>query len=169
MHRAVTAFVLSVGLIAAGAAPAVADSTRAEYIAQVDPICQAFVGPERDAGKTFIKNVKRWARLAESEKVKPFVRQTRRTASSLDRLVQIDVRLTDQIAAVPPPAADAGTIGTWLNYRREADGLLSSAASAFRHFKFRLFLKRAGAADAASTASIRTISGFGFQVCGVSV
>ena len=36
--------VLSVGVIAVGAAPARAASTRAEYIAQVDPICESFVG-----------------------------------------------------------------------------------------------------------------------------
>lgn len=49
MRKAVMPFVLSVGLIAVWAAPADAASTRAEYVAQVDPICQSFVGPNDDA------------------------------------------------------------------------------------------------------------------------
>jgi hypothetical protein len=39
MRRATLAIVLALGLIAVVASPASAAATRAEYIAQVDPIC----------------------------------------------------------------------------------------------------------------------------------
>jgi len=44
-----------------------------------------------------------------------------------------------------------------------------SSASALNHFKFRVWLKRLKAADAAVNAASGAVSGFGFQVCGVSV
>ena len=53
MRRALISSVLSIGLIAFGASPADATLTRAEYIAQLDPICQAFVGPETNAVGAF--------------------------------------------------------------------------------------------------------------------
>ena len=80
MRKAVMPFVLSVGLIAVWAAPADAASTRAEYIAQVDPICQSFVGPESSALSAFITNSKRLGRVAKSSlrsgKFKPFLGRT---------------------------------------------------------------------------------------------
>jgi hypothetical protein len=169
MRKAVMPFVLSMGLIAVWAVPADAASTRAEYIAQVDPICATYVGPENDASKGFIKNAKRLGRVGNSGNTKAFVRQVKRTAGSLNRLAQIDLALNDQIAAVPPPAADAATIGAWLDGRKQADGLLASAASALGHFKSRLFLKRFKRTFAVNDAANELVSGFGFQVCGVSV
>ena len=64
MRRAVITAVLSVGVIAVGAAPARAASTRAEYIAQVDPICESFVGTHDAAVKAYNKDAKRWEHLA---------------------------------------------------------------------------------------------------------
>jgi hypothetical protein len=152
-----------------GATSVSAASTRGEYIAQVDPICVTFVGPENDAAKAFIKNAKRLGRVGNSGHAKAFVRQLRRTAGSLSRLGRVDLALNNQIAAVPPPAADAPTIGAWLDGRREADGLLESAASALGQFKPRLYLKRFKRAFAVNDAANELVSGFGFQVCGVTV
>ena len=64
MRKGVIPFVLSVGLIAIWAAPADAASTRAEYIAQVDPICQSFVGPLGDSWAGYHKNYKAMTRAA---------------------------------------------------------------------------------------------------------
>ena len=173
MRKAVMPFVLSVGLIAVWAVPAEAASTRDEYIAQVDPICQSFVGPEGAAGTAFLNNLKRLGRVSKSSvksgNFKPFIRQTRRTARSLNGVAQIDLSLNDQIAAVSPPPADAGLIHSWLDGRRQVDGLLTSAASALAQFKFRLFLTRFRQVPAVNDAANRPVSGFGFQVCGVVI
>jgi hypothetical protein len=75
MRKAFMPFVLSVGLIAVWAAPANAASTRAEYIAQVDPICQSFVAPENAAFRSYRKNDKRWFHLASSGSLKAWLKQ----------------------------------------------------------------------------------------------
>jgi hypothetical protein len=147
--------------------PANAASTRAEYVVQADAICQAMRGQASDADSAYIKNYKRWFRVAKSGTPKAFVRQTRRTAGSLLRFTQIHMSVTDQIAAVPPPAADAGTVNTWLNYRRQSDAFSTSAASALNRFKFKRFFRQNDHADTAEAAGRQTVSGFGFQICAV--
>ena len=169
MRKAVMPFVLSMGLIAVWATPADAASTRAEYVAQVDPICQSFVGPTVQAGTAFNKDYKEWTRRLSKGTLKGWVRQTGRTAHSLRRFNQLHAGLTEQIAAVSPPAADAGAVSTWLADRRQADVFSESAASAFGRFKFGKFHKKIGQANAADGAGVDAISALGFQVCGVSV
>src|SRR4051812_29634604 len=115
MRKAVIPFVLSVGLIAIWAAPADAASTRAEYIAQADPVCQSFLGPVNNAKTSYNTNYKRWVRDLSKGTLHNWVRQTARTAISLRRLSHVEASLTEQLTAVPPLATDAGVISTWLN------------------------------------------------------
>jgi hypothetical protein len=172
MRKAVMSFVLSVGLIAVWAAPADAASTRAEYVAQVDPICQSFVGPENTALNTFRSNLNRLGRVARSSvktnNFKPFIRQTRRTASSLTTYAQVHSNLTDQAVAVAPAPGDAASVNTWISQRRRAESVSVSAATALSQFRARSFFGLLKQADAAEVASANAISGMGFQVCGVS-
>jgi hypothetical protein len=165
------AALLTIGV--AGVTPAQATSTRAEYIAQVDPICQSFVGPESSALSAFITNSKRLGRVAKSSvrsgNFKPFLRQNRRTAGSLNTYAQIHSTLTDQIVAVPAAPGDEGTVSTWINDRRQTEALVRSAATALNQFKFKVFVRQLGQSDTAELASINAISGMGFKVCGVSV
>jgi hypothetical protein len=171
MRKALIPFVLSVGLIAVWAAPADAASTRAEYIAQVDPICQSFVGPEDVAYRAYVRDSKREAHLAGKGTLKAWLKATRRTSHSLTRFTQIDASLNEQIATVPPPAADAGTIATWLNNRRQFDALAASAAVALNRPVPQIgkYFKRVKQANASLDAAGRAIEGFGFQVCEVLV
>ena len=153
------------------ATPAHAASTRAEYIAQVDPICQSFVGPENVAFGAYVRNSKREGHLSGSGSLKAWLKATRRTSKSLTGYVQIDLNLLDQIAAVPPTAADAGTIGTWLNYRRQSDAFAAAAAAALNRPVPQIgkYFKRAKQANVSLDGAGRAIKGFGFQVCEVSV
>lgn len=77
--------------------------------------------------------------------------------------------MTERIASVPPLAEDAGTIGTWLKDRRQAERSLDSAALAFGLHKFERSYKLIDRANQADASGLRAISGFGFQVCGVAV
>jgi len=164
------AFALSMGLIAAWAAPADAASTRAEYVAQVDPICQSFVGPNDDAFRAWLKNEKLLGRVAKNGTLKQFGAQTKRTASSLKRIAGIQANLTNQIAMVQPPTEDFGTVGTWLNHRRQEEALVRSAASILVQFRpLKQYFRKLDMADAADEAATRTVSGLGFQVCEVIV
>ena len=169
MRKAVLTWILSVGLMAVWAAPADAASTRAEYIGQVDPICQTSVAPINAAKTAYNRNYKRWIRGLSHGTLKSWVKQTGRTARSLSRLSLAETAMTNQIAAVQPLASDAGTIGTWLNDRRQAEAFGASAATAFSRFKFDRFDKQLRRADSADAAGLTAIAGFGFQVCGVSV
>ena len=166
MWKAVMPFVLSVGLIAVWAVPADAASTRAEYVAQVDPICQSYKGPEFNAAKAYQRNNKLWVRTATKGTVKTFVRQTHRLAQSLFAWDRLHSRMTEQIAAIPPVPTDAAVIDTWLNDRRQSDAFADQAASALNKFQIRRFFRLTARADKVERAGIQAINGFGFQVCG---
>jgi hypothetical protein len=170
MRRVVIGAVLSVVVIVVGAAPAQAESTRAEYVAQVDPICQSFVGPNDDAFRAWFKNEKLLGPVARHGTLKQFVAQTKRIASSLKRIARIEANLTNQIATVPPATEDFATVGTWLNYRRQEEAALRSAASILVQFRpYKQYSRKLNMADAADQAATRTVSGLGFQVCEVIV
>ena len=171
MRRILATLGLAVALIGAGAAPAGADATRAEYIAQVDPICESFVGTHDAAVKAYTKDAKRMNHLAGKGTLKAWLKATRRTSHSLTRLTQIEESLFEAFAAVPPPAADAVTIGTWLDDRRRSTALAASAAAALNRPvpEIGKYFKQIKQANAAVAAAARAIEGFGFQVCGVIV
>jgi len=158
------------GLIAVWATPAEAASTRADYVAQVDPICQSFVGPNDDAFHAWVKNEKRLSSVARNGTLKQFGAQTKRDAQSLRRIAGIQANLTNQIATVAPPAEDFAMVGTWLNYRRQEEALITSAASILVQFRpYKQYVRKLKMADAADEAATRTVSGLGFQVCEVIV
>lgn len=170
MRKAAMPFVLSVVLVAVWATPANAASTRAEYVAQVDPICQSFVGPNDDAVRAYLKNEKLLAPVAKHGTLKQFVAQTKRIARSLRRLAGIKANLTNQIATVPPPTEDFATVGAWLDYRRQEEAHVRSAASILIQFRpYKQYFRKLDMADAADGAATRTVSGLGFQVCEVIV
>jgi hypothetical protein len=165
MRKAVMTFVVSVGLIAVWAPPGEAASTRAEYIAQVDPICQSFEGPVDDGWTAYVRNFKRWVRAAKHGTPKAIVRGAKRTARSLAQWAQTLTRLFDQIAAVPPPAEDAATLSAWINHRRQANAYNVATASAIMRGKVRKAVRLGSRAGTEAEASGRAISEFGFQVC----
>jgi hypothetical protein len=166
MRKAVMPFVLSVGLIAVWATPANAASTRAEYIAQVDPICQSFVGPMGDAWGTFTRAFKRTTRAAKAGNTKAFLRAVKNESQSLNQLAATRASLIGQITALPPPEADAATIGTWLNHLRQEVAFESAGASANLKLQIGKYFRKLRQADKAERAGGQAISGFGFQVCG---
>jgi hypothetical protein len=166
MRKAVLPFVLSVGLIAVWAAPAEAASTRAEYIAQVDPICQAAAAPLSQADQAVSKSYKSFLRPG-TYSVKQFSRKAKRLARSMNRRAAVYSSVTEQIAAVPPPAEDAATVSAWLDHRRQAATLERSAASALTRLALSKAAKRIRQAGAADDAADKSISGFGFKFCHV--
>jgi hypothetical protein len=149
--------------------PAEAASTRAEYIAQADPICQTFVGPMNQAWAAYDKNSKSAERHLKKGSYGNWVRLIRRTARSLDRLAQTRTAMVNQVATVTSPVPDTQTIGAWLSYLRQEAGFEASAASALRKLQIGKTNHRNTQADLAQEAANRALSGFGFQVCGVSV
>jgi hypothetical protein len=167
MRKALFALVVSVGLLAAWPGAAAAAPTRAEYIAQVDPICQSFVAPLGSAWRAYNKNFRDTSRAARKGNSKAFLRGTKKLARSLNLISTTRTTLIGQIAAVPPPDADAGTITTWLNDLRQEAGIEIAAASKVKRLQFGKFFKLLRQADGVETAGKEAIAGFGFAVCGV--
>jgi hypothetical protein len=130
--------------------PAEAASTRAEYIAQVNPMCRANLGPWQKTVSADVKTYKKWVRLNMKGTFKAWVRQTHEHARALKRHVQVHASLTEQISAVEPAAEDAQLVGSWLGYRNEYERLTQSAAQAFDAFKFKKSNKLTGRAIKAS-------------------
>src|SRR5262245_65577424 len=150
-------------------ASAQAASTHAEYIAQVDPICQANAAAVNGSLAAYNKNYNRLIRTAKSGTLKAFVKQNGRTARALSRAAATRSTMTEQIAAVVPAAADTSVIGNWIARQREEEAFAASAAAALKKFQSKAFFARIDKTQAAHDAARQTISGFGFQVCGVSV
>jgi len=166
MRRALIVLGLSLGLIAGGAAQADAASTRAEYIAQVDPVCQSFVGPMGDAFAAYQRSFKALNHAAKTGNTKRFLRGTKRTAAALNRIAQTRTSMIDQIAPVPPVASDVATINTWLGFLRQEAGFENAAATAILGLKVGKFFHNLRLADTAQTSGRGAVAGFGFQVCG---
>ena len=149
--------------------PADAASTRAEYIGQVDPICQSYVGPLNTAFGSYHRNFKRLVRAAKSGTVKSFIKATNRTAGSLNTMADVHQSLVSKITPVAPVPADAGTIGSWLGYLGQEGGAERAAALALASLRFKQAFQKLRQADQAMRSGQAAISGFGFQVCGISV
>jgi hypothetical protein len=162
-----SASALVVGALAA--APASAASTRAEYIAQVDPICQSFVGPLTNAFGAYHKNFKRLNRAAKFGPVKAFVKSARRTARSLNAVAGLHASMIGQIAAVPPVPADAAIVNAWLSALRAEQSAEAAAVTALLHFRIGAFFNQLNAADGDVNAAQQAVQGFGFAVCEVTV
>lgn len=167
MRKTLVGLVLSVCLLGAWPGSAAAAPTRPEYIAQVDPMCQSFVPPLGSAWKAYNKNFRATSAAARKGNTKAFLRGTKKVARSLNLISSTRTTLIGQIAAVPPPDADAGTINTWLNDLRQEAAIETSAAGAVKRLKLGKFFKLLRQADNAETAGKQAIAGFGFAVCGV--
>jgi hypothetical protein len=75
---------LAIALVFSAPSTAGAASTRAEYIAQVDPICQSFVAPLTGAFSSYHKAFKSLNKHAKSGSLKSFIRSIKRTARTLE-------------------------------------------------------------------------------------
>jgi hypothetical protein len=158
-------FVAGAVALAITAVPAHAASTRAEYVAQVDPICQASEAAAAEARQAFRRNTKRLVRQGRARNAKKVNRLSRKAARNLNRLVSIEADLTTQIAAVPPAPADSNIVSAWLQDRRDAEALSGAAARALKRHKFKKFGSKLGRAIRAGIVARRRVKDFGFQYC----
>ena len=168
---AVAASIVPIAFGAGQAGASVPAQTREQFIAQVDPICQSLVGQHDAAVGAYNRSAKRMLHLSGSGTLKAWLGATRRTSKLLTALTQVELALLDQIAAVPPPASDAATVGTWLGDRRQSDVFAASAAAALNRPVPQVgkFFKGIKQSNSAIDAADRVIAGFGFQVCGVTI
>src|SRR5262245_28351573 len=106
--------VLAIPLVAAS--PALAETTRAEYIAQASPVCTDALNAQNSALQGFIPDVKRG--------------EFKRAAGKFRRLGPVLTGLADRLAGLEPPAADSALIGAWLQALRAEVPIINNYATA---------------------------------------
>ena len=151
MRRAVIGAVLSMGVIAVGAAPANGVATRAEYIAQVDPICQATIDAQRQAAgpKGFVGPLNHGHYKAAG-------RSLRRVFAAFGPGVE-------QVAAIAPAVADSQLIGTWVQDLGAQVPLGNRVAGLLVHN--RLPRKLLGRLEKMNPSTQAVVANFGFHSC----
>jgi hypothetical protein len=152
MRKALIPFLVSVGLIAVWAAPADAASTRAEYIAQADPICHSTEVAERRA----LGPKGTVLRLMKKGRFKAAAHRYRNSGVAYSAGVE-------QLAALAPPSADAQLIGNWVQMLRAFIPVVKQATSAMAHGRpVDKFLRRIGSMNVQTHA---LVAEFGFGYC----
>jgi hypothetical protein len=143
-----TALAIIASVLAFAATPAHAASTRAEYIAQVDPICASASSAEKRAQGGI-------GHLIKKDRFKAAARKFRLT----NRAFGLGV---EQVAAVAPPAADAQVIATWVQMLRAQLPLAEKAAKALADGQIGKAIARLFRASDNTKAYI---AGYGFSAC----
>jgi hypothetical protein len=146
---------------------ALAAATRAEYVAQVDPICQSTGQPEGKAAFAYLKALNKFnhqiaAGVRRKKAINPFVRQT---TKFFGRVSRIEAAATFQIAGVPPAPGDESTVAVWIQQRTESTGLLNQAIAALKHRRLNAFMRLTNQWTAKIDESEATVAGFGFRYC----
>lgn len=161
--------VLAVAVIvmAVTAATAIAASTRAEYVAQVDPICQSTLKPEAKAALAYLKALNKFDHqiakgVPRKRATNLFARQTSKFFGVVSR---IEATATTQIAAVPPAPGDESTVGVWIQRRTEATVLLNQSIAALKHHRLNSFVRLTTQWTAKMDEAEATVAAFGFRYC----
>jgi hypothetical protein len=147
------------------ATPANAAATRAEYVAQIDPICQSALARESATLKRFTRRVKRIRRHnpdVEVHPTKPFLR----TVSAGYRQLAGEVSLANgQITPIAPAPGDELTASRWMQDRTAFAQAAQRAGQLIAHGALKRFLRAAIAMVNYEAAAREVIAGFGFTYC----
>ena len=157
---------LAIGALALAASSAYAASTRAEYVAQVEPICQTERSQEKAAFRSFKKRIgpitKREGGFDSEKPPKVVIRIAKRY---YDQLVAIQRATNTQISSVPPPPGDEMAISQWLQLRGRSTDLLERATRAAVHGKTPRALKLFARSFNSEADAELTVRDFGFKAC----
>jgi hypothetical protein len=146
-------------------APAYAASTRAEYVAQVEPICHAAQKPTFKAYGALFKGLSKAGLVGDQPEIS---RKTRRISARLLgtfylRISNVYASTTAQISAVLPAPGDEAAVTRRLDGRNQAATLGAQAGRAAKHQKVRraarLVNNAASLGDEAAMTSPPTASG----------
>jgi hypothetical protein len=145
-HWAVSAVLGAAVLLSLTATPVLAEGpTRADYIAQADPICEATFKAALPEPKGR-NDVKGYARL--------FSTMGHRIDSMAGRLDRI-----------PKPVADEFGLGNWLKSLHSWGHASSQAGAALRHRNLRAYKAALRKLNRAQKIRLRGSETFGFQIC----
>ena len=165
MRTAVTLAIAISLALAMGAGSASAASTRAEYVAQVDPICQSADAQEAALFQPVLRATKRSMKKHSSRKT---LRRFKRLYSTyLTQKAAIEHAANTQIAAVPPAPDDVSLVQVWLRARNELVDIETGLVGAIRKNPIRgitSFIKLVGLQQ----ETYDLVRDFGFRYCNAS-
>jgi hypothetical protein len=160
--------IAAVILVAAGAATASAAATRAEYVAQTDPICQAGQRDMRAESKRqnpATKEIRRQLEQEELTRERENALLGKLAAKEFAPTLKVFPRVTTQIAAVAPAPTDVTAVSQWLAARRAYADLIKRAVEVAR----RGASKKQNFLIEKATGKIVEgeipVEGFGFRFC----
>ena len=145
------------------AAPAHGAATRAEYVAQVDPICKA-AGPQLKKSLALVKPPN-GAKLKGLDPKQGLKRIARSFGKYLGRTQKVLSAMTTQVSAVPAAPGDELIVANWIFNRRSAEDLLGRAARAGNHGKFFQALGLMSGYTEQEEAATAGVRDFGFRHC----
>ena len=151
MRKAVIPFVLSVGLIAVGAASAEAASTRADYIAQADPICLATSQADAHALSGAVTDINKG-------RFKVAARKVRREGVFFSAGV-------DLLAALERPPADVLLLGSWIDSLRAQVPIVKRFARALSHKQAKRLRRTFAQFLIARDKTAALVDEYGFALC----
>jgi hypothetical protein len=148
--------------------------TRADYVAQADPICRSIIKPARKIDQPVNRAAKLFNAAQKQHKSKKVLGRLAKhffhvVGRAYTRLGKLSNRTSDRVRAIPPPPEDAALIGQWLALQYEIGQDLFDAADAARHFDFSSLDGALKAADQDNNAANRLVAGFGFKYCAAPV
>lgn len=150
--------------LAIAAVNASAATTRAEYIAQVEPICQTAYFAEKAAYKTLHRRIEKAAQqIRQHGRPRKDARST--LFSFYGRMRQVSRTMDAAIQPIPPAAGDEAAVQAWLAGRERSITLNARALRALRRAKSRRFLTLFFKGIDTEGAAVSSVQDFGFSYC----
>jgi hypothetical protein len=155
--------------LAITATAASAATTRAEWVAQVDPICQNGQAQEAVAGQPLIRAAKRANKNHGSKGKKSAKKLVRIFIRYFQQYAAIEHSVNDRIATIPPAPDDVSLVQVWLRARNELLDIQNQFFTQTLHLKglkgfnefFELVIQLAGREQ----ETVDLVRDFGFQYC----
>jgi len=152
-----------------------AAATRAEYLGQIEPICQQANQLAKRQAKKINRALKKSLKKASTRerKGKPgpvfgdvFILAVIKLVGPENRLFE---RTTAQIAAVPPAPGDEAVVTAWLAGRAESSALTRAALRAGKQRKPNRMFARLDASTVALRKAQQPVQAFGLDHCFVEL
>lgn len=144
-----------------------AAATRAEYVAQVEPICKAAQKPTIKAYASLFKGFHQVGFSGDNPDVSKRATKlgNRLIGTFYLRVSNVYGRTTAQIATVSAAPGDETAVAAWLAGRNRAVLLGAQAGRAARHQKVERSTGLVNKAESASEEAAKSVEGYGFNFC----
>ena len=168
--RAIGGITAALAVLVVFAAPALGAATRAEYVAQVDPSCEAGQRDMRAEAKRQNPSIKRIARKLQRQ-AETLGREEENAllgklaAKEFAPTLKVFPRVTTQIAAVAPAPTDLTAVTQWLDARRAYSNLISRAIRAAKLGKTPTYNRLIENATGRLIEGEIPVETFGFRFC----